>query len=309
MPVPACFGEILERLQERRVQPTIALACAANAAALAAVARAHAGGVAEYLLFGESAAILEAANRANVNMDVSRIREVAGEPAACAAAVKAVASGQAQVLMKGQVHTSTYLRAVLHRETGLHAGRLMSHVFIWEIGEFGRFVLVSDAALNVAPDLKAKVAILENAVRCAQALGVAVPRVALLAAVETVSAKMPATLDAAAITQMSRRGQLAVKAVVDGPLALDLALSPEAVRIKGLESPVAGQADVLIVPDIEAGNMLAKAHAFLPPPKPLAGLVVGARAPVVINSRADSADSKFCSILAAAYTLNSQPPA
>jgi phosphate butyryltransferase len=224
------------------------------------------------------------------------------------AAVRAVRSGQAQMLMKGLVATSMFLRGVLNKEWGLRKRALLSHVAVFEGREPNRLILLTDVAMNIAPDLGAKVQIIENAVEMAHRLGIARPRVAAIAAVETVTADMPATLEAAALAKMSDRGQIK-GCVVDGPLALDNALSIEAARHKGIDSPAAGCADVLLMPDIEAGNVLYKALGLLSD-RPLAAVILGAAAPVVLTSRADSDETKFNSIaLAAAVSQEAAPAA
>lgn len=301
MPVPKNFTEVIETLKGLGHCPSLALACAADEAALSAVCEAESEGIIKYQLFGEKAHILEVARRSGVNVDEDRIREVEDEAETCSVAVKAVVDGEADILMKGHVHTATFLRAVLSRNAGLRGEEAMSHVFIWDAPHIDRLIFVTDGALNVAPDLDTKIAIVKNAVRCAQSFGIEDPKVALFAAVEVVNPKMPATIDAAIITQMARRGQLGIRAQVDGPLALDNAVSLEAARVKEIDSPVAGRADILVAPDIEAGNILAKACPFLVPDGEAAGIIVGARVPVVITSRADSAKSKLYSIVAAVF--------
>ncbi|MBN1808380.1 MAG: bifunctional enoyl-CoA hydratase/phosphate acetyltransferase [Planctomycetes bacterium] len=298
---PRNFTDVIAALSKRSIKQTVALASAATSTGLSAMVEAHGAGFIDYLLFGPRADILKTAEENSLDIDESTIRDCADGHEACRAAVQAVANNEACTLMKGDVHTKEYLKAVLDRDRGLRGPGLMSHVFIWERLSMNKFVFVSDAALNIAPDLQQKVAITENAIEVAHVFGVDEPKVALLASVETVNPKMPATLEAAIITQMARRKQIHGKAVIDGPLALDNAISPEAARVKGIDSPVAGYADILITPDIEAGNMLAKAYPFLVPGAEMAGVVVGAKKPVIITSRADSMKSKLYSIAAAAY--------
>jgi phosphate butyryltransferase len=197
--------------------------------------------------------------------------------------------------MKGLLDTSVILKAALNKETGINAGRLASHVAVMECARYHKLFLVTDAAINIAPDVPAKLDIIANAVQVAKALGVETPKVALLAAVEKVNfEKMPCTADAAIITQMNRRGQLK-GCLVDGPLALDNAVSAESARIKKIASEVAGDADVLVTPDIEAGNVLYKSLLDLGGAKG-AGLVMGAAKPIVLTSRADTAETKLASI-------------
>lgn len=215
-------------------------------------------------------------------------------------AVEQVRVGRADFVMKGLLPTATILRAVVDKERGLvEPGRLLSHVAVFEYRARGKLLLLTDAAMNVAPDLEAKAKILVNAVEVAHALGLMEPKVAVLAALETVNPKMPATTDAAALAVMGRRGQFP-RCVVDGPLALDNAISVEASRMKGLGGEVAGQADVLLVPSLEVGNVLYKAMAYFAG-FAHAGVVVGGKVPVILTSRADSHETKLASIALGRY--------
>jgi len=213
--------------------------------------------------------------------------------AAAAKAVQLVREGQAELLMKGSLHTDELLGAVVARETGLRTGRRISHVFIMDVPTYHKVLIVTDAAINIAPTLEDKADICQNAIDLAVTLGVAQPKVAILAAVETVTSKMPATIDAAALCKMAERGQIK-SGLLDGPLAFDNAISKEAARIKGIKSDVAGDPDILLVPDLEAGNMLAKQLSFLANADS-AGLVLGARVPIILTSRADSVRSRIAS--------------
>lgn len=226
---------------------------------------------------------------------IKGLRIVKDDPAEAAAeAVRAVRAGEAQLLMKGLLQTATIMKAVLNKETGLRTGRALSHACAFEIPGWEKLVFISDVALNVAPDAARKADILRNQVAMAQSLGIARPKVAALAAVETVNPDMPATLDARALQEMGERGELG-NCDVQGPLALDLAVSPESGETKGVKGPVVGDADILIVPDIEAGNMLYKGLVYFAKARP-AGIIMGAKCPVVLLSRADSADAKLMSI-------------
>lgn len=208
--------------------------------------------------------------------------------------MKLVSDGQADIAMKGKVETSDFLRAALSKELGLRTGRLFSHVAAFDIPEFGRLIFISDAGVVVAPDLEQKVQIVQNAIYVAHSLGISLPRVAVLAATEVVNPKIPTTLDAANLSKMADRGQIK-GGLVDGPLALDNAISPESARIKGIKSEVAGYADILITPDIEAGNVLAKAITYFAQGK-MAGVVVGARCPLILPSRSDTREAKLVSL-------------
>ncbi|MCG6795504.1 phosphate butyryltransferase [Geobacillus sp. YHL] len=209
-------------------------------------------------------------------------------------AVRAVHLNEADALMKGHVPTATLLKAVLNKEYGLRTGKVLSHVAVFEVPEFDRFVIVTDAAMNIAPDLEQKVQIVNNAVSIARSIGIERPKVAALAAVETVNPAMPATLDAAALAMMQKRGQIE-HSLVDGPLALDNAVSLAAAKHKRIESEVAGQADILLVPDIESGNMLYKSLVYFANAR-VGAVIAGAKAPIVLTSRADSAESKLYSL-------------
>ncbi|MPN07835.1 Phosphate acetyltransferase [bioreactor metagenome] len=213
-------------------------------------------------------------------------------------AVEKVSSGQAHIYMKGQLHTNHFLRGMLNKEVGLRKGKnTISHCYFHSVEGYDRVFFVADAAFNMYPDLPAKANILQNTVNFARAFGVEEPKVAVLAAVEVVNPDMPCTIDASALTQMNRRGQIK-NCVVDGPFALDNAVSEESAKTKGLVSPVAGKADVLLVPDIEAGNMMVKALVYFSKNE-TAGLILGAAAPVILTSRADSPRAKLLSIAAA----------
>jgi phosphotransacetylase len=195
--------------------------------------------------------------------------------------------------MKGSLHTDELMHAVMERDTGLRTTRRISHVFILDVPTYHKPLFVTDAAVNIAPGIEEKVDILRNAIELAHALGIALPKVAVLSAVETVTPRIPSTLDAAALCKMADRGQI-TGAVVDGPLAMDNAISPAAVRTKRIASPVAGDADILLCPDLEAGNILYKELTFLLRAD-VAGIVLGARAPVILTSRADTVRSKMAS--------------
>ena len=214
--------------------------------------------------------------------------------------------GQAELLMKGSLHTDELLGAVVARETGLRTGRRISHVFIMDVPTYHKVLIVTDAAINIAPTLEDKADICQNAIDLAISLGVKTPKVAILAAVETVNSKMPATIDAAALCKMADRGQIN-GGILDGPLAFDNAISRDAAKIKGIKSEVAGDPDILLVPDLEAGNMLAKQLSFLANADS-AGLVLGARVPIILTSRADSVRSRIASCAVAVLAAHARRP-
>ncbi len=277
---------------------TIAVACPHDDDVLLSLDRATTAGMVRPLLFGRHAVIESLCAKLHLDAFRPEIVECADDASGVELAVRTVRSGEAQMLMKGLVSTGTFLKGILNKEFGLRDRPLLSHVAVFETADPQRLVIFTDVAMNIAPDLAQKLQILENAVGLAHRLGIERPKVAVIAAVETVNAEMPATLDAAALAKMAERGQIK-GCVVDGPLALDNALSVEAARHKGIVSPVAGLADVLLLPDIEAGNVLYKAIGLVAK-CPLAAVIVGASAPVVLTSRADSGETKFNSIALAA---------
>lgn len=288
------FAQVLAKA-ESLSSVTVAVAAAADKEVLEAVLDAKKHGIAEFQLYGDQQEIERISEEIGLVLDqTEQIIDVPSVQTACIEAVSAVREGRADVVMKGMVQTSDFMRAILHKEKGLRSGKVLSHVASFEVSGYDRLIHVTDPALNVAPDVQEKFQIVENVVEFCHALGCEQPKVAALAAVEVVNPKMQPTLDAAALAQMNRRKQLK-GAVVDGPFALDNAISVEAAVHKGIDSPVAGQADVLLVPDIEAGNMLYKSMVYFAKAK-IGALVLGAKAPVVLTSRADSAEAKLYSI-------------
>ena len=291
------LGALLEYAKE--VGPKkISVACAEDSEVMEAVENARKAGVAEAFLVGNSDKIKEVADKLGIDLsNYQVVDEKGGEAASALKAVELVSSGQAQIVMKGMVATANFLRGILNKEKGLRTGKTLSHVYIHEIKGYDRIFFISDPAFNMYPDLKIKIDIIKNVVELAHAFGVSCPKVAALAAVEVVNPDMPPTIDAALLTQMSRRGQIK-GCIIDGPLALDNAVSPESAHHKGIKSDVAGYADILHVPNIDSGNMLAKAIVYFSENK-TAGIVLGAAAPVVLTSRADSAETKLLSIASA----------
>ena len=287
------FAEIIAtaRLHER---VKIAVAAAADADVLEAVAAAKQAGIADAVLVGDTVAIRELCRQENIDCDLFELEQAPDVRVAAKRAAELVRNGSAQVLMKGLVGTADFMRAVLNKTEGLGTGGLFSHVVVFEAADYNRLMLLTDAAINIAPDLPQKVQIIGNALHVTSALGNRNPRVAMLAAVETVTASMKATEDAALIAKMAERGQIK-GCCIDGPLALDNAVSPTAAKHKGIGGEVAGNADLLVVPNIEAGNVLYKALVYFAK-APLAGIVIGAAAPVVLTSRADSPQTKVNSI-------------
>jgi phosphate acetyltransferase len=254
-------------------------------------------GIITPILVGPAAKIKKVAAERRIEIGGFEIVDTPHSDAAAERAVELIHEGKGELLMKGSLHTDELMRAVTNSKTGLRTARRISHVFIMDVPTYPETLFVTDAAINIFPDLDAKRDIIQNAVDLFTQVGLGVPRVAILSAVETVTSKIPSTIDAAALCKMADRGQI-TDAILDGPLAFDNAISPEAAKIKGIQSPVAGKAQILVVPDLEAGNMLAKNLIFLSKADS-AGLVLGARVPIVLTSRADSVRSRMASCAAA----------
>jgi phosphate butyryltransferase len=291
------FSQVLKQAKENEIK-TVAVAVAQDEHVLEAIKEANEKGIANAILVGDKQKIIEKAEKINVNLqNIDIIHELDNKKAAMKA-VECVSSGKADMVMKGLVDTATFLRAVLNKEIGLRSGNLMSHAAVFEIPKYDKLLLITDAAFNMYPELNEKVDIVKNAVTVAHSLGINEPKVAPICAVEVVNPKMPATLDAAALSQMNARGQIK-GCIIDGPLATDNAISQEAAEHKKISGPVAGKADILLMPNIEAGNVMYKTLAFTTESKN-GGLLVGTTAPVIVTSRADSAETKLNSIALAA---------
>ena len=256
------------------------------------------------ILIGEGARIRKAAAACGADLSGIEIVEAASDVAAAQAAVDMANAGRVQAIMKGHLHTDVLMRPMLDRARGLRIGRRFTHVFVMDVPGLANPLLVTDAAVNIAPDLATKVDIVQNAIDLAISLGTPVPRVAILSAVETVNPMIPSSLDAALLSKMAERGQI-TGGLVDGPLAMDNAIDLAAAREKGLRSPVAGRADILVVPGIDAGNMLAKLLVFLAHAE-AAGVVLGAKVPVILSSRSDSAMARLASAAVAAIHYHSR---
>jgi phosphate butyryltransferase len=278
------------------LQTAVAHPCDANA--LAAAVDAAKAGLIIPILIGPRDRIKAAAKAAAVDIAPYRLVDAPHSEASAEAAVALIRRGEASLLMKGSLHTDELLHAVLDTEKGLRTGRRLSHVYLFDVPGYPRPLLVTDAAVNIAPTLEEKADIVQNAIDLAHVMGIAEPRVAVLSAVETVNPKIPSTVDAAALSKMAERGQIQ-GGMVDGPLAFDNAVSLSAASEKGIVSPVAGQADILLVPGLEAGNILAKQLSFLAGAD-AAGIVLGARVPIILTSRADSERTRLASCAVAA---------
>lgn len=291
------YEELLARCKDIGAIPT-AVAHPCDDASLGAVVEAARVGIITPILVGPAEKIREAAKQAGLDIAPYEVVDARHSHAAAAKAVELVRLGRAELLMKGSLHTDELMGEVVKRETGLRTARRISHVFVMDVPTYHKVFIVTDAAVNIFPTLEDKADIVQNAVDFLIALGRERPKVAILSAVETINPKIPSTIEAAALCKMAERGQIQ-GAILDGPLAFDNAISAEAARIKKIDSPVAGDPDVLLVPDLEAGNMLAKNLTFLSRAD-AAGLVLGARVPIILTSRADNQRTRMASCAAAA---------
>jgi phosphate butyryltransferase len=276
---------------------TVAVAAAEDEEVIEAVSEAVKYNLGNFLLFGDKEQIVRLIKEKNSDLlsnPTVKIIHANSNQLAAENAVKAVKLNEADVLMKGNIPTATILKAVLNKDYGLRTGHVLSHVAVFEVDGYEQFIILTDAAMNIAPDLEQKVQITNNSVDIARKIGVEVPKVAPIAAVEVVNPAMQATLDAAALTLMNRRGQIK-NCIIDGPLGLDNAISKFAAHHKGIESEVAGQADILLVPTIEVGNSLYKSLVYFAKAK-VGAVIAGAKAPIVLTSRADTAESKLYSL-------------
>jgi phosphate acetyltransferase len=297
------YERLLARARTLPAVPT-AVAHPCDASSLAGVVDAARLGLIVPILVGPVARIRAAAAQADLDISRFELVDAPHSHAAAAEAVRLVREGRAECLMKGSLHTDELMGAVVAREGGLRTSRRISHCFVMDVPSYATPLIVSDAAINIAPTLEDKVHIVQNAIDLARALGTEEVRVAILSAMETVNPKVPSTIEAAALCKMADRGQI-TGGILDGPLALDNAIDLEAAAIKKIDSPVAGRANVLIVPDLEAGNMLAKSLTFLAGAH-AAGIVVGARVPVVLTSRADSVMTRLASCAVASLVAHAR---
>lgn len=276
---------------------TIAVAAADDVEVLQAISEAVKLNVASFHLIGDEKKIRDYSRKINFSLDSVKITNEQDPISASKKAVESVSYGNSQILMKGLVPTATLLKAVLDKEIGLRSERLLSHVALFEIEGYDRLIFITDAAMNITPTLEQKVEIVQNAIDLARSIGIEQPKVAPLAAIETINPNMQATLDAAILSKMAERGQI-TGAIIDGPLALDNAISIEAAKHKGIESKVAGNADILLVPSIEVGNVLYKSIVYFAKAK-VGAVLTGAKVPVVLTSRSDPHETKLNSIMLA----------
>jgi len=256
------------------------------------------------ILVGPRARIEAVAKQHGLDIRRFEIVDAPHGQASAEAAVRLAGEGKVEILMKGSLHTDELMGAVVHKEAGLRTARRISHCFVMDVPAIDRPLIITDAAINIFPTLEDKADIILNAIDLANALGLGKPRIAILSAMETVNTKVPSTVEAAALCKMADRGQIA-GGILDGPLALDNAISPEAARIKNIESPVAGRADILVAPDLEAGNMLAKSLTFMAEAD-AAGIALGARVPIILTSRADSVMTRLASCAVAALVASAR---
>lgn len=288
------FDQIIEAVK-KAPKKTIALAMAEDEDALIALNNAHQQGIADGVLVGDKRKISELCEKNEINIDNFDIVQATNEQTAVVRSIQLVREHLADTLMKGRCGTATLLRAVLDKKQGIRSGKLLSHVALFETASYPKFLIMSDGGMNIAPDLDAKIGIIENALLAAKKLKIKEPKVALISAVEKVNySGMPSTADAAIIAKMADRGQIS-GAIIDGPLALDNAIDKRSCEIKGINSPVGGDADILIMPNIESGNVLYKALNYLGGAKG-AGIILGARVPIILTSRADTQFNKYMSI-------------
>jgi phosphotransacetylase len=286
------YEQMLEKCKSLDPIPT-AVAHPCEKSALSGAIEAAELGLIVPILVGPRNKIEATAKSAGIDISTYEIVDTPHSQASAAKAVELLREAKAQLLMKGSLHTDELMLAVVSREGGLRTGRRISHVFVMDVPTYHKVLFITDGAINIAPTLEDKVDICQNAIDLVNSLGVAEPKVAILSAVETVTSKIPATIDAAALCKMAERRQIA-GAILDGPLAFDNAISKEAAKTKGIHSSVAGDPDILLAPDLEAGNMLAKQLSFLANADS-AGLVLGARVPIILTSRADSVRARIAS--------------
>jgi len=281
--------------EARKVGPKmVAVALPHEQEILLAAGDAEREGIADFTLVGDRSLIRQLATDHDIDINRMMVIEEAEPKAAARKVMELLRLGHADLAMKGKIETGSFLRAAFDREAGLRVGRLFTHVAVFELPGFDRLLFVTDAGVVVAPTLQQKVEIVQNAIMVAQRLGIEAPKVAVLAATEMVNPKIPTTLDAANLAKMADRGQIQ-GGLVDGPLALDNAISRESAAIKGITGPVAGYADILVAPDVEAGNMLSKAISYFAKGK-MAGVVVGGKSPLIVASRSDPHETKLVSI-------------
>ncbi len=297
------FQEIKSNISKKQAI-RISVAAAEDKEVLLAVKEAVDIGLATFHLIGDKEKILEYAKEINLSIDGMEVTNELDPTQVSRIAVESVSSGKSHILMKGLIPTATMLKAVLNKEIGLRTGKILSHVATFELEGFDRLLFLTDAAMNIAPDLEQKLQITQNAVDFVTSIGIEKPKVAAITAVETVNPNMQATIDAALLAKMADRGQL-TNGLLDGPLAFDIAISMEAAKHKGIDSKVAGLADILLVPYIEVGNAVYKALVYFGKAK-VGAVITGAKAPIVLTSRSDSHETKLNSMILAVLSAQSE---
>jgi phosphate acetyltransferase len=297
------YDRLIERCKALAPAPC-AVAHPCDESSLRGAVEAAQMGIIQPILVGPKARIEAVAAQFGLDISGFEVVDAPHSEASAETAVRLAREGKAEMVMKGSLHSDELMAAVVKRETGLRTNRRISHCFIMDVPAIDRAIIISDAAVNIFPTLEDKVHIVQNAIDMARALGMEQPKVAILSAMETVNPKVPSTIEAAALCKMAERGQI-TGGLLDGPLALDNAIDLGAAKIKKITSPVAGMADILIVPDLEAGNMLAKSLSFMADAD-AAGIVLGARVPVILTSRADSVTTRLASCAVAALVAQAR---
>jgi phosphate acetyltransferase len=296
-PPASKYDRLIERARKVEPPAKTVVAHPCDESSLRGPIEAAEAGIITPILVGPAAKITAVARQCGLDVDRYEIVDAPHSDAAAATAVELIHQSRGELLMKGSLHTDELMRAVTSGKTGLRTARRISHVFIMDVPTYPETLFITDAAINIFPDLDAKRDIVQNAIDLFTQVGLGTPRVGILSAVETVTSKIPSTIEAAALCKMADRGQI-TGGILDGPLAFDNAIDPEAARIKGIKSEVAGRVQIMVVPDLEAGNMLAKNLTFLAKAD-AAGIVLGARVPIILTSRADSVRSRMASCAAA----------
>ena len=292
------FDELIKNVQGAESKKKVAVVSAQDEHTLEAVFRARKDNIVEPILIGDKAKIKEILEKLNESLDEDAIIHVEDDTAAAAKAVELILENKADFIMKGKIQTADLLRAVVNKEKGLRTGSIMSHLVIHELPTYHKLLAVTDGGMMMYPNVDEKKQIIENAVNTLIAMGYDEPKVAVLAAVETVNPKMPESVDAGLLKEMNQRGEIK-NCMVEGPISYDLTMSKESAEIKGYESPVTGDADILIVPNITAGNILGKALVYSAGAK-MAGFIVGAKVPIVLTSRGSTAEEKYLSLVLSA---------
>lgn len=295
------FKELIEKVQGYEKRKVVAVAAAQDEHTLEAVFQGRDHNIVDPLLIGDSARIKGILNKLNISICDENIIEAQDDTAAAYTAVELIKSGRADFIMKGKIQTADLLKAVVDKEKGLRTGRLMSHFVIQEVPSYHKLLVVTDGGMVMYPDLEQKRQIIQNSVDTLVSMGYDKPKVAVLAAVENVNPKMPETMDAAELKKMNQNGEI-TNCIVEGPISYDLAMSRESAAIKGFESPVCGDSDILVVPNIIAGNILGKCLVYSANAK-MAGFIVGAKVPIVLTSRGATAEEKYLSLALSAAAV------